>query len=149
MAWLVTVWKQKYHMSKPHLIPALPPNLDKANDVKFRRNMAAPTTGARAGACGLEVPRCHKDWETTSVSLHLRGKQCSFQFCIFSAQGPLAECKLGPSMWLDLARGEWISHYRQGACGQSCKENVLEFERTQYHTEQMIKYLILRLIWIL
>lgn len=42
MVWLVTIWKQKHHMSKLYLTPAVPHVIDKANEVKFRTNMGRP-----------------------------------------------------------------------------------------------------------
>lgn len=42
MVWLVTGWKQKYHMSEPHLTPALPPIVDKENEVRSRSNVGSP-----------------------------------------------------------------------------------------------------------
>lgn len=42
MVWLVTVWKQKHHMSKLYLVPAVPHVIDKANELKFRTNMGSP-----------------------------------------------------------------------------------------------------------
>lgn len=86
MVWLVTVWKQKYHMSKPHLIPALPPILDKENEAKFRSNVDSPShemCRARAGACGLEEQQSHRGRVTTSVFLHLTGEQCSSKSASF------------------------------------------------------------------
>lgn len=65
MAWLVTAWKQKYHMSKPHLISAPPSILDKANEVKFRSNTGSPYHKSQSGCvrigrtAGPQRPRDH------------------------------------------------------------------------------------------
>lgn len=60
MVWLVTGWKQKYHMSKPHLPAALPPIPDKENKIKFKNSAGSPYLGtcrATVDSCGLEGSR--------------------------------------------------------------------------------------------
>lgn len=100
MVWLVTVWKQKYHMSKPHRIPALPPILDKENEVQKQRGQPLPRD--LQSQSGLVWLRGRAEPQRPSDHLSIsapRRKTMQLKVCIFSTQGLLAEYKLGSSMW--------------------------------------------------
>lgn len=141
MVWLVTIWRQKYHMSKSHLIPALPPVLDKENEVQEQHGQPLPWDLQSQSGCvrigGTVEPQRLSD--PLSISAPRRKTMQLISLYLFNSR---------PTRWVQtgvkhVARhgGRWMHKLLQARSLESCGKNVLGVLKNSISSRTMIKIL--------